>query len=141
MTARRIGERRIRADAFRAASVERWKDAECLHRGGRFQGAIYLCGYALECELKSLVCAARGGSIERGQARKLGHDLLPILDAAGLREQLFGIKDLWSAFQEMSPQWSVEMRYSGRAGNSRDSERFLKGCQALIVWLRTGSKS
>ncbi len=141
MAARRIEARRIRAEVFRAASIERWLDAECLHRGGRFQGAIYLCGYALECELKSRVCAVRGGSIDKQEAKGLGHDLPKILDAARLRERLSGITDLWSAFHDINPQWLVGMRYSGRASNSRDSERFLKGCRALILWLRTESKS
>ena len=34
----------------------RLRDAEVLHQGGRFDGAVYLCGYAVELALKARIC-------------------------------------------------------------------------------------
>lgn len=34
----------------------RLKDAEVLLSGGRFDGAVYLCGYAVEVALKARIC-------------------------------------------------------------------------------------
>lgn len=34
----------------------RLKDAEVLYNGGRFDGAVYLCGYAVELTLKGRIC-------------------------------------------------------------------------------------
>lgn len=38
------------------ASRRRREDAEILYQSGRWSGAIYLAGYAIECSLKSLIC-------------------------------------------------------------------------------------
>lgn len=137
-----FGTRLIKATVFRAASIERWKDAECLHAAGRFQGAIYLCGYALECLLKFRICLARGvPHLEEREAKRLGHELPELLDAAGLGGLLSRNSDLLVAFQAISSRWSTEIRYSGGGSNSRDSERFLRDSRALLLWLRTQSKS
>jgi len=34
----------------------RLEDAKALHQAGRFDGAIYLCGYAVEVALKARIC-------------------------------------------------------------------------------------
>ncbi len=132
----------VKATVFRAASIEGWKDAECLHEAGRFQGAIYLCGYALECWLKFCVCLARGiPHLEEREAKRLGHELPELLDAVGLGKLLSRNRDLLVAFQTISSRWSTEIRYSGGGSNSRDSERFLRDSRALLLWLKTQSKS
>lgn len=38
------------------ASRHRRKDAEYLQQSARWNGAIYLAGYAIECSLKALIC-------------------------------------------------------------------------------------
>jgi len=38
------------------ASRRRYEDAIALHSSDRWNGAIYLAGYAIECSLKSLIC-------------------------------------------------------------------------------------
>ena len=123
----RIGPRVIRATVFKAASNERWIDAKCLYEAGRYQGAIYLCGYALECELKATLCAVRRvQSLEVREARKLGHELAHVLNAAGLGRKLKENKDLQTAFYGIADRWSTAMRYSAEAGNERECERFLR---------------
>src|SRR5271165_6590718 len=95
----RIGPRFIRATVFRQASIERLLDAKCLHEAGRFQSAIYLCGYALECSLKFCVCANRRVTyLEETEAKSLGHWLDKSLNAAGLTEKLDEIEELRVAF-------------------------------------------
>lgn len=132
----------VKATVFRAASIERWKDARCLHGAGRFQGAIYLCGYALECELKYCVCVAqRKARMEEGEAKRLGHELTELLDAAGMRDRLYGIDDLCVAFHNINNRWSTQIRYSGRSSSKKESEGFLKDSRALWQWLETESRS
>ena len=130
----------VRATAFRAASNERWKDAKCLHNAGRFQGAIYLCGYALECELKHCICRARRVSrMEESEAKSLGHDLLRSLTAADLARQLKLRRELFAAFHRVNNRWSTEIRYSGAMSSERESESFLRDSRWLLRWLRTES--
>jgi hypothetical protein len=127
----------VKATAFRAAAIERWKDAACLHEAGRFQGAIYLCGYSLECELKYCVCAARGmARMREREAKRLGHQLTELLDAAGKSKLLAGNRDLLTAFQAINEVWSTDLRYSGGRHSAEESERFLLDSKALLLWLR-----
>lgn len=121
--------------------MERLEDARCLHDGGRFQGAIYLCGYALECELKFCVCRSRKvAHMQEGEAKQLGHSLPELLDKAGLA-RLLHREDLREAFHRINRRWSTEIRYSGGASNDRESGTFLRDSEWLLSWLRTESKA
>jgi hypothetical protein len=121
--------------------VERWKDAECLFRAGRYAGAIYLCGYSLECWLKFHICEARGTSqMEVSEAKQLGHELPVLLGKTGLAKKLREareLRDLLLAFQKISNRWSTELRYSGSASDNVECKRFLQDTEALLSWLRT----
>ena len=138
----RYRARFVKATAFRQASIERLQDAKCLQEAGRFQGAIYLCGYALECQLKANVCTARRAEfLEEREAKKLGHELARVLDAAGLRRKLSENVDLRTAFYRIANRWSTGIRYSGGGSNERECHRFLRDSEALLSWLKTKSKS
>ena len=41
---------------FKDIADQRIQDAEALLRAGRWSGAYYLAGYAVECALKSIIC-------------------------------------------------------------------------------------
>ena len=41
---------------IKAIAKARLRDAQVLLRGNRFEGAIYLCGYAIELALKARIC-------------------------------------------------------------------------------------
>jgi len=136
----KIGPRVIKATVFRQASIERLLDAKCLLEAGRFHGAIYLCGYAIECQLKANVCAARRiEALNLGEARKLGHDLASVLRKTGLGRKLNGNEDLQIAFFEIANRWSTGMRYSGARRHKRECERFVQDSEDLLLWLRTES--
>src|SRR5262249_20133182 len=60
------------------ASGKRLEDAKALQKAGRWDGAIYLGGYAIECSLKSLICYSKGKNlitdlISRDNLHNLGH--------------------------------------------------------------------
>ena len=113
--------RRIKREVFRAASIERWKDAQCLRKAERFQGAIYLCGYTLECWLKFRVCVARRRlHMEEDEAKEFAHKLPELLDASGEREAVLRNRDVLLAFHRICGTWSTEIRYSGSVRNRTD---------------------
>ncbi|HBL27338.1 MAG TPA: hypothetical protein DD490_10940 [Acidobacteria bacterium] len=47
---------------LRAISAARLEDARQLLAAGRFDGAVYLCGYAVELALKARICDTLGWS-------------------------------------------------------------------------------
>lgn len=101
---------------------------------------MYLCGYAIECQLKANVCAARRiEALDQSEAKKLGHDLTNVLEKTGLGRKLVGNKDLRIAFFEIVNRWSTEMRYLGARSDERECKRFLKNAEDLLSWLKTVS--
>lgn len=131
-------ESRVSANRFRQAAEERWKDARCLHGNGRYEGAIYLCGYVLECFLKFAICETRKHkSMGLGEARQFGHNLFELLDASRLRAALVRKRDLHLAFAGITERWAPEMRYSGQGTDRRSSEIFLRDTRELRNWLQT----
>jgi hypothetical protein len=130
------GPIRIAANSFRQAAIERLKDAQCLHNNQRFEGAIYLCGYVLECFLKFVICETRKQQgMDSGEAKRLGHNLIELLATSQLRNALAQNQDLWVAFQGINNRWSPELRYSGRTTDRRTSEVFLRDAKDLRNWL------
>lgn len=46
----------LRGTVFAEVAVERMSDADALLRERRYNGAIYMAGYAVECALKAALC-------------------------------------------------------------------------------------
>ena len=135
---RPVGQIRIPANRFRQAADERWKDARCLHASGRFEGAVYLCGYVLECFLKFVICETRSKkTMDLSEAKQLGHNLVELLDASNLGAALVRNRDLHVAFTGINDRWAPEMRYSGKPTDRRSSEIFLQDTRDLRNWLQT----
>jgi HEPN domain-containing protein len=70
---------------------DRVLDAEALLNAGRWSGAFYISGYAIECALKA--CIAKQTSLHDFPDKIIAqksytHDLLDLLDLAGLKLQL-----------------------------------------------------
>lgn len=111
-------------------------DAQCLHAAARFDGAIYLCGYVLECFLKFVICEQRSQrSVELREVK--GHNLVELLDrshlAVSLRQEHI---DLFLAFQRVNAEWSVEMRYGAGRKSKAVSAQFLRDTKDLRNWLQ-----
>jgi hypothetical protein len=69
-----------RADLKKIARA-RIMDAECLFSGGRYDGAVYLCGYAVELALKARICRTLkwpefdpSGPLQAFKTHSSGHD-------------------------------------------------------------------
>jgi hypothetical protein len=129
---------RVPAKRFRQAADERWKDARCLHDNQRFEGAIYLCGYVLECFLKFARCELTNRhSMELREARRWSHNLVELLEACGLGAALERNRDLQVAFARINDRWSPQMRYSGQASDETTCASFLRDTKDLRNWLQT----
>lgn len=107
-----------RADLQQLAG-ERLLDAAVLLEGGRWSGAYYLAGYAVECGLKSCVLAyvERTGAIfqDRRFAEKcFTHDFDELVKLARLEEQRgldIQAEPILARNWLMVKDWTVESRY------------------------------
>lgn len=104
---------------------ERLGDAEALLGLGRWSAAYYLCGYAVECALKSCVLKYLGESDkvfgdETYLKRLAGcwtHDLAKLVNLAGLDAE-FGVargaNPALKTFWEKTIEWNETSRYSAK---------------------------
>lgn len=131
------------------ASRRRYEDALALHNSDRWNGAIYLAGYAIECSLKSLICYSERKDnlketrfIEGRQRASLhnlsdlleGAQLMSLLKGAGLRNKLILDRTgkLQNAYKTIAQLWQKdELRYGDKVGNQEDSERFIAAVKVL----------
>lgn len=130
---------------LRRLSRLRIRDARLLLRGGSFQGAYYLAGYAVECALKA--CVARQFQQHDIPDRKLvndvySHDLDRLLDLAGLRSALQ--QDV-AAHPPLQTNWHVvkDWRETARYEPSitgQETQHLYSACAArrdgILGWLR-----
>ncbi|MFZ2445421.1 MAG: HEPN domain-containing protein [Syntrophobacteraceae bacterium] len=100
---------------LRKIAEARLEDADTLFKSGRYDGAVYLCGYAIEMILKARICEtlnwsgypSAGGEFKDYQSFRT-HDLDVLLHLTG-REQAIKVDYVseWSAVS----QWSPSARY------------------------------
>jgi len=133
------------------ASRRRYEDALALQGAGRWNGAIYLGGYAIECSLKALICYTEGKNTltetrmcedpsVRGNAL---HNLDRLLDNANLAglfressmkkeialDRTSALKNAWKTVRDL---WKKdERRYGDKLGDRRECERFMKDVKVL----------
>ena len=132
------------------ASRRRREDAEALHNAGRWAGAIYLGGYAIECALKALICYLdckddfrdtrtfeqrfkqdRHGNSLHNLSRLLG--ALPGVQRAMRVDRTSTYQQAWNIITNL---WEKDqLRYWNQTGNQRDSERFITAIKTIHLFL------
>src|SRR5689334_3330126 len=99
---------------LRRIARTRLRDAEVLFDGRRYDGAVYLCGYAIELALKARICTTlrwagfpeRGNEFRDLQSFKT-HDFEALLRLAGRENIRVAHLADWSVVV----QWNPESRY------------------------------
>ncbi|RQH56538.1 HEPN domain-containing protein [Okeania hirsuta] len=125
------------------ASRRRLEDARVLHGQKRWNGAIYMGGYAIECALKSLICyeEKKHNFKDTKAYKKIKiqgsnlHNLAVFLDYVNSVQRAIALdrtnsyKDAWNT---VSSLWHNDrLRYSDKSGQEQDSERFIKAVEKL----------
>jgi len=115
----------------------RHKDTRVLLRGKCYDGAIYLCGYAVELALKARICRtlrwvgypATGREFENYRSFKT-HDLGVLLHLSGIETRI-KTKFLteWSAVV----QWNPESRYAPVGGATQADANLMVGSTKMLL--------
>jgi len=118
----------------------RIKDAEVLLASNRFDGAMYICGYAVEVALKLRICKTlkwsdfpeRAKDFESYKSFKT-HNLDVLLHLSGVEGK---VKTKYFAEWSTVTQWNPEARYNPIGSASQtDAENMINGAQRLIRFL------
>jgi len=123
-------------------ALERLKDARCLFRSRRYDGAAYLCGYVLESALKACICERLHVSVypeTAFQGRLKTHELNDLLLLAGLNEELSPEKHLknWFVVSDWKPDWRYRLPGIVKRKDAEDRIRVLG--REVLPWLRAKS--
>ena len=134
---RNIGAMLSKSDLIKIAKA-RLQDAEALLRCQRYDGAVYLCGYALELRLKARICRIlhwAGYPDKPSEFQNYGsfktHDLDVLLRLAGAEAKRQDPKYLadWSA----AVQWKPQARYKPIGFAARqDAEAMIQSVKRLL---------
>lgn len=112
-------------------------DAEALIRAGRFDGATYICGYAIELSLKARICKtlnwegfpSSNSEFRDYQSFKV-HNLDVLLHLSGIEE---GIKEKHMTDWSNVKTWNPESRYKTVSSVSKEqAEMMLNSVKELI---------
>lgn len=129
------------------ASRHRRKDAELLQQSARWNGAIYLAGYAIECSLKALVCYGEHKNnlkdtalFKRGAQGVALHNLWSLYEATPLSfrnaVELDRTKILKNAWITIVRLWQKDdLRYGHKLGDETECERFLEAVKVFHAFV------
>lgn len=127
----------IRISDLRAIARSRLADAKTLHSHKRYDGAFYLCGYAVEIALKARVCRTLKWTGFPESLREFGdyrsfqtHKLLVLLRLSGIEDR---IKNQYMADWSIASTWAPEARYNPVGGvTPLEAETMIKAAEVLL---------
>ncbi|MGD1809172.1 hypothetical protein ACP6PL_27565 [Dapis sp. BLCC M126] len=129
------------------ASRRRLEDARVLHSQKRWNGAIYMGGYAIECALKSLICYQEPTNnfkdttvFKQGLKGSDLHSLIKLLDALPNIQKVIesqkGNNSYRQAWITVTSLWrNDELRYSNKKGDETEANKFLDAVKILHRYL------
>ena len=117
----------IEVTELRRMAEARQADSIALHRAGRYDAAIYLCGYAVELALKARICETLGwsrfpsgrGEFHNYQSLRT-HELDVLLDFSSIQGRIRSeYRDAWEKVARWTPEWRYLL-----AGSTNDFQCF-----------------
>jgi hypothetical protein len=127
----------IQRNDLKKIAQTRLKDADILMASKRYDGAVYLCGYAIELTLKARICRtlkwkeypSSNKEFEKYQSFRT-HDLDVLLHLTGLEKSIkTGYMTEWSAVAK----WNPAARYQPiGTTNKNDAQLMISSAKILI---------
>ncbi len=141
------------------ASRRRYEDAQVLQSAGRWNGAIYLAGYAIECSLKSLICyndgrkntltetklwddpSQRGAALHNLESlikATNAPSLVSLLGESNIKKKIAldrtgSLKRAWTTVKD---SWKKdERRYGNKVGFQSECDRFMADVKVLYSYI------
>jgi hypothetical protein len=134
MTAPRIAKGGTRGTVYRAVAWLRIEDAESLLHERRWNGAVYLAGYAVECQLKYAYCQRKAcGNLP---AFLEVHDWERIIDKAGLLKDIKAQSTVEAIYSAIVDQWGPSLRYRTSNYSETEANRLYNQIKELCLFFR-----
>jgi HEPN domain-containing protein len=134
---------------FQHLAVERLEDAQALLLAGRYSGAYYVSGYAIECAFKACIAAKtkQDDFPPKDAASYYIHNLTDLLNIA---VKIAGLKKEWDDARKADPNfdanwavvkdWTEEARYQVQVRTQQEAEALYSAISdphhGVLPWLR-----
>lgn len=119
-------------------SRERLKDADILFKSRRYEGAIYICGYALELRLKHQICKRLNWTIfppnGSNDYKNFKTHVLDVLLGLTGKEKL--IRNSYFAEWSIASKWNPQSRYQISSATTSDALLMISSTKTLLNKLR-----
>ena len=126
----------LTADDFDGLAAARLGDAAVLFAAGRYEGARYVCGYAIELKLKGRICKAHGWKtyppVSELNTALRTHNLNVLLLLSTQEDTI--VRD-YGAFWSVVSLWSPELRYNVAATPAQDAHDMIEATRLLLAVL------
>jgi len=119
---RQIPKGGTRGKKFREVGLQRLDDADILIRGNRYQAAIYMAGYAIECQLKFAYCDRQNQTYLPSNLEIHDWDLLA--KQSGVLAEIKAQPSVDALYCELVEVWHPELRYRTNLDNSKAHKLF-----------------
>lgn len=126
----------LTADDLDSLAAARLGDAAVLFAAGRYEGARYVCGYAIELKVKARICRAHGWKtyppVPELNAALKTHNLNVLLLLSTMEDTI--VRD-YGAFWSVVSVWSPELRYNVAATPAQDAHDMIEATRSLLAVL------
>ena len=130
----RIPRGGTRGTVYRDVARLRFEDAETLRQSGRYNGAIYLAGYAVECQIKFAYCRNKGEIYLPAELEV--HDWEKLVTAAGLLAEITRQISIAGIYSALVDQWGPSLRYRTAQFSASEANKLYKEIQQLYQFLK-----
>lgn len=130
------------------ASRHRFADARALLREARWQGAMYIAGYAVECLLKTKLmhiygCRTLGDLEDELQRRSIlpthgtvfTHQLEVLLRLAPGWNRLMQNREMRRLFSNKVNKWTPTWRYTSMQATREEATEFIDSVDTVMRWV------
>ena len=131
---------------LRQLAEDRILDAACLLAGGRWAGAYYLAGYAVECGLKACIMVHVEAAGAIFQDRKFSekcwtHDLEDLLKLANLEVALLAevaVNPVLDRYWNVAKDWKETSRYAQKTQQAAQTmyDAVANLPDGMLTWIR-----
>lgn len=122
-------------DRLNELAYDRLADAKVLFKNKRYDGAFYICGYAVEMGLKYKICKTldwdeypRSGKGQEAHKSFRTHKLEDLLHYSGAKKQ----KNLFFAEWSIVTKWDPEIRYSSLKQTPEDVKLMIEAAETIL---------
>lgn len=122
-----------RGTLFLQVARLRLDDATALILAARYNGAMYIIGYSIECALKWAIAIRRGAIHLPAELEHHHWDVL--LSSSGLRNALDANPVLSAIYSTLADRWHPNIRYTAQSYSRRQAERIRDQYKEVFNWI------